>query len=171
MVFRAEKSRWESCDKFVYTSVGTEHSHWSVFDSCQNISIIAYLFYVSFVLEIAVGWTDVAFEGERILWWSRIQSIGRLVHKLEAAPFHHSPNADHPRPASAKRSQRANSKIPPVRDRSSSAPWIPLVQNFQYGWDTNAVQDAIQPYSGIQWQLNSSREILWHREEKKETSF
>ena len=96
MVFRAEKSRWESCDKFVYTSVGTEHSHWSVFDSCQNISIIAYLFYVSFVLEIAVGWTDVAFEGERILWWSRIQSICRLVHKLEAAPFHHSPNEDHP---------------------------------------------------------------------------
>ena len=55
MVFRAEKSRWESCDKFVYTSVGTEHSHWSVFDSCQNISIIAYLFYLSFVLGIAVG--------------------------------------------------------------------------------------------------------------------
>lgn len=55
MVFRAVKSRWESCDKFVYTAVGTEHSHRSVFDSCQNISIIDYLFYLSFVLGIAVG--------------------------------------------------------------------------------------------------------------------
>ena len=35
--------------------MGTEHSHWSVFDSCQNISIIAYLFYLSFVLGIPVG--------------------------------------------------------------------------------------------------------------------
>lgn len=35
--------------------MGTEHSHWSVFDSCQNISIIDYLFYLSFVLGIAVG--------------------------------------------------------------------------------------------------------------------
>lgn len=55
MVFRAEKSRLESCDRFVYTSAGTKHSNWSVFDSCQNISIIAYLFYLSFVLRIAVG--------------------------------------------------------------------------------------------------------------------
>ena len=35
--------------------MGTEHSHWSVFDSCQNISTIAYLFYLSFVLGVAVG--------------------------------------------------------------------------------------------------------------------
>ena len=65
--FSEQRSQGENRDKFVYTSVGTEHSHWSVFDSCQNISIIAYLFSVSFVLGIAVGWTDVAFEGERIL--------------------------------------------------------------------------------------------------------
>lgn len=41
------KSRGESCENLVYMSLGIEHSHWPVFDNCQNISIIAYLFYLS----------------------------------------------------------------------------------------------------------------------------
>ncbi|XP_022786629.1 jerky protein homolog-like [Stylophora pistillata] len=96
---------------------------------------------------------------QRLLEWFSEQrsqgiAVGGLMLRLKAKEFYYDPalkasvgwyinwkpshsftlrTKDHPRPASAKRSRRANSKIPPVRDRRSSAPWIPFVQNFQYG--------------------------------------
>ena len=53
--FSEQRSQGENHVTSLFTHPWEQNIHWSVFDSCQNISIIAYLFYLSFVLGIAVG--------------------------------------------------------------------------------------------------------------------